>query len=189
MGKRWRGILYLAFLSLSACFGGEEDVKTYVDEIKKTSVGKVNPLPPGKEPLEQSYTAKGLRSPFQAAKQNDKLGKLTTQDGEEQPAIVQAPRPDANRKREFLERYPLSNFTMVGSISKGDYIWGLVQDNNGLVYPIQVGDYIGENSGHVTAITEDKVSIEETVEDGYGGWIQKMTELEVRNAEKQQTGA
>lgn len=176
-------LLYVAALFLAGCFSGKEDVQTFIDDIKKTSAGNINPLPVEKPKTNQEFTATDVRSPFVVAKRNDKIGSLTQIDGQQDTTTLeQAPRPDANRPREFLERFPLDNFTMVGTLSKEDYIWGLVRDNNGLVYPIKVGDYIGLNSGYVRSIDGSEINIEETVENGEGGWKHQMTKLVLQQA-------
>jgi type IV pilus assembly protein PilP len=187
MRIKFRALMFLTTFSLYGCFGGHEDVHTFVAKIKKTAAGKINELPPEKPMMKQEFTAKDLRSPFVAARRSDKIGKLSQIDGQEQgpQEIIQAPRPDATRKREFLEQFPLSEFTMVGTISKGDYVWGLVKNSDGLVFPIKVGDYIGQDSGYVMAINENQIAIEETVPNGSGGWKREMTSLDILDAGQQ----
>lgn len=185
MVKKRYSFIYIALLALTACSSGNEDVHTFVNQVKTTSKGKVNALPPIKDSVNQEYTAMGLRSPFMAAKSTDRIGKLNDSEGGGSDAtveIVQEPRPDASRKRQFLERFSLDDFVMVGSISKENYIWALVQNSDGLVFPVKVGDYIGQNSGYIVGITPEKVTIEETVVDGIGGWKREINQLVIKTA-------
>lgn len=159
--------------SLISCSSHDQEVQDFVDDIKKNSTGKVNELPAAKEYRGEDYAAKNLRSPFDSGVRAVR----SSQDAPQDTKITQAPRPDANRPREYLERYPLEDYIMVGTISKGNYIWGLVQDKTGMVHAIKVGDYIGENSGKVIGINNDEIAIEETVVNGKGGWTQREVAL------------
>lgn len=168
-------LILLCTLALSACSSNDDDVTTYVEGVKKSAVGKVDVLPPEKPYRGEDYTAQNLPSPFDNVERGD---------GSDGSSIAKAgainTRPDADRKREFLEQYPLTNFVMVGTLSKKDDIWGLVRDKSGMVHAVQVGDYIGENSGKIIGISDDKISIIETVSDNKGGWVQSAASLSLK---------
>lgn len=169
-------LLIGAIFSLSACFSGEQDVQTYVADIKKNSVGKVKELPPIIDYQGESYTAGSLRNPFDNSR-SSATNETDETSGVAIEGIKQAPRPDANRKREYLEGFDLDDFVMVGTLSKKNLVWGIIKDKQGMVFTVKVGDYIGENSGQVSDIAEEKISIIETVENGKGGWMQRTTLL------------
>lgn len=171
-------LLLIATLTLAGCLSDTQNVADYVAEIKKNAVGKVDPLPPFKEYQSENYTAQNLRSPFSKSKvvqTSIVQEQVITEEG-----VVQQPRPDASRKREFLEGFPLGSLTMVGTLNKGNYYWGLVQDSSGKVYSVKVGDYIGQNSGRITKIDEDEIDVDETVPDGKGGWMQSQVVMTLK---------
>ncbi len=172
-------IIVAATIVMSGCiFNSQQNVVDFVADAKKSSVGKVEDLPPFKEYKSENYTAQNLRNPFSKSRAPAGAGPaeiITTEEG-----VTQQARPDAARKREFLEGFPLSGFTMVGTLNKGTYYWGLVQDSSGKVYSVKVGDYIGQNSGRITKIDEDEIDIDETVPDGKGGWMQSMSVLTLK---------
>jgi len=53
-----------------------------------------------------------------------------------------------NRRKEPLEAYPLDSMGMVGSVSKQGQPYALLRVEN-LLYQVKVGDYVGQNYGHV----------------------------------------
>ena len=169
--------LWLSLLLLNGCFDGEQDVTAYVADVKKTPPGKVEPLPVFKEYKSENYTAQGLRDPFSSSRSipGAYVPPVQIEEG-----VAQKPRPDINRKREFLEGFPLDSFNMVGTLNKGKYYWGLVQNTDGKVYSVKVGDYIGQNSGRITKIDEDEIDINEVVPDGKGGWTQSTAVLPLK---------
>lgn len=167
--------LILVFI-LTGC-SDKQDVEVYIREVKNTAKPKVDDIAPAKDLQAVNYQSGELRSPFRGSKvavfESDQMmrgGKV----------IVQKPRPDANRVREYLERYSVNDFIMVGTLSKKGITWGLVQDQTGLVHAVKVGDYIGENSGRVIGITSDQIDLIETVPDGEGDWMQSNSYIEMQ---------
>lgn len=163
---------------LCGCEESRKDVEKYVEQVKKSATGVVEKLPEAKTVKEQTYSADNLRSPFLSSS-----GKLTTsgQTMEVKQAtagnVPQQPRPDLDRPREYLEQFPLASLTMVGTLSKPNMNWGLVVDNKGMVHAVKVGDYMGQNSGKIIAITPDQIRLTELVPNGAGGWMQTRTAL------------
>lgn len=159
----------LAFLS--ACVENKKQTEEYVNQIKNSAVGAVDKIPANKEYKIVEYNAENLRSPFVATKQAQQPIVSVQQPIEIKSALVQQPRPDAKRPREYLEQFPLSSFVMVGTLSKPEINWGLIKDSSGMIYAVKNGDYLGQNSGKIIAITPDKIRIIETVPNGAGGWM------------------
>jgi type IV pilus assembly protein PilP len=178
-----RGLYYLIFVCilLAGCSGGSNDVKQFVANVKEQKPGEISPLPANKEYEAAEYTAQSYRSPFVPGSGRSVQSVATSTEDIQGSVLTDVPRPDAARPREYLERYPLSNFIMVGTLSKHSQYWGLVQDVNGKVHAVKVGDYIGENSGHIIKITETSIELDEIVADGAGGWAHKNTVMTLRS--------
>ncbi len=185
-----RGLYYLIFICilLTGCSGGSNDVKEFVAKVKNQKPGEISPLPANKEYVAAEYTAQSYRSPFVPGSGRSVQSMATSTEDIQGSVLTDVPRPDADRPREYLERYPLNNFVMVGTLSKHGQYWGLVQDANGKVHAVKVGDYIGENSGHITKITETGIELDEIVADGAGGWTNKNTVLTLRSTEAEAAG-
>ena len=81
--------------------------------------------------------------------------------------------PDPNRSPEFLEGFSLDTLSMVGTLNMGDTMYGLVQTNDGLIHRVVPGNYLGQNDGRITAITDSEISLVEIISDGIGGYIER----------------
>ena len=81
--------------------------------------------------------------------------------------------PDDTRSREYLEQYPLDSMNMVGTLALGDTVYGLLQTSDGLVHRVVVGNYLGQNDGHITSITDKEINLLEIISDGLGGYIER----------------
>ena len=52
--------------------------------------------------------------------------------------------------------------------------------SDGHVYTVGKGNYIGQNYGRITNIRADAIDITELVEDAYGNWTFRQTELNIK---------
>lgn len=154
----------LVGMALAGCSGDTQELQQKVAEIKNRPGERIEPLPEIKPYDAFNYSATSLRSPFvpSAPVRND---------------IASGVRPDVKRPREFLEQFPLDTMQMVGTLQLQGRNYGLVQGKDGLVHRVLPGAYMGQNDGHVTGITNTKISIIEIVPDGLGGYIERPAAL------------
>ncbi|NNM60416.1 MAG: pilus assembly protein PilP [Legionellales bacterium] len=80
-------------------------------------------------------------------------------------------KPNMAHTRGPLEAFALSQLHMVGTMSEKSKVWALISAPDGAIYTIEVGQYIGQNYGKVTSITPEKITVQETLSDGLGGWL------------------
>ena len=149
---------------LTACGGRQDDLTRYIAEVKERRATPIPPIPPVRTYTPYKYEGLTGRDPFRQA----------TADGSEQVAQSNSgsgPRPDLQRPREYLERFELDTLVMVGTFEKGSNEWALIQDPDGTVHRVSIGNYIGQNHGKVSAITNDEVLLSEFIADGAGGWL------------------
>lgn len=78
---------------------------------------------------------------------------------------------------------PLDTINMVGTLQKPGLSYALLQVDKS-VYQVKVGNYVGQNFGIVTRITESEVELKEVVRDAAGEWTERKAKLELQ--EKQQ---
>lgn len=158
----------VAVLGLSACSSQIDDVKQQMAEIRKKPRGKVEPQPAFTPLPTFTYAAHRLRSPFAPP--------LTQEDRD--ILEKQVPAPDPNRPPEFLERYNLESLRMRGTIQRpGGALYALVEDSDGGVQRVKVGNYLGKNQGQIVDISPNQISITEVVPDGRDGWVQRPRSL------------
>jgi len=155
-------VLSLAALAVSACGGGSDDLDQYINTIKARPGGRIDPLPEIAPYEAFSYIAdrQGLRSPFRP-------------DVPQSAGGVNGPRPDVERSREYLESFPLDTLNMVGTMDINDTMYGLVQTADGLIHRVIPGNYMGQNDGRITEISESSIDLVEIISDGIGGYIER----------------
>ena len=156
-------VLVLTVLGLAACGGDMDDLDSYINEVKARPGGRIDPLPEITPYEIFNYVAdiEGHRSPFvpdtpQAAG----------------PASG-GTRPDPNRPSEFLESFPLDTLRMVGTLDINETVYGLVQTSDGLIHRVIPGNYMGQNDGRITGITDSEINLVEIISDGIGGYIER----------------
>ena len=90
-------------------------------------------------------------------------------------------RPDLDRRRETLEAYPLDQIKMVGMMRQNNVNIALLQSGGG-THMVRVGNYVGQNFGLVTRISESDVQVKEIVQDAAGEWVERPAKLELQEA-------
>ena len=170
-----RAAILGACVLLVGCAGGsEDDLQTWMNEQAKTMRGSVQTLPELKPFPVVAYAGTQGDDPFRSARMEP-----------ERRASAGALRPDMDRRREPLESYPLESMQMVGILMQGRNTHALIKANNAL-HQVKVGNYMGQNFGVVTQITENQVTLRELVEDVYGDWVERVTPLTLQ--ERQEAG-
>ena len=165
--------LVLASVSvlLSACSGSSDtaDLKRFVDDTLNKPRGRIEPIPVFKPYEFFSYSAAGLRSPFELPVIVDT--EISVQAGSNI-------RPDLERPKEHLEQYALGALSMVGTLARDDgVLWALVKDGDNSVVRVKEGNYMGQNHGHILSISEYRINLIEIVPNGIGGWIERPRTL------------
>jgi type IV pilus assembly protein PilP len=147
---------------LTACGGGMDDLDEYIIEVKKRDGGRIEPLPEITPYESFNYVAdkQGIRSPFRP-------------DTPQSVGGVSGPRPDVERSREYLESFPLDTLGMVGTLHIDETMYGLVQTADGLIHRVIPGNYMGQNDGRITLISESEIGLVEIISDGIGGYIER----------------
>ena len=156
-------ILSLAMLGLAACGGDNDDLDQYINEIKARPGGRIDPLPEitPYEIFTYVADAENIRSPFVPDTPQAAAGSAS------------GPRPVEGRSREFLEDFPLDSLRMVGTLDIGNTVYGLVQTSDGLIHRVVPGNYMGQNDGRITDISESEIEMVEIISDGIGGYIER----------------
>jgi len=165
LGKQIRlvaGTMLVAVM-LSACSEDIDDLKKYIVLVKERPAEPIPPIPPVKTYTPYEYEGVAGRNPFrQSISEGSDDVRATSGTG---------PRPDFERAKQYLERYELDTLSMVGTFNKAESNWALVQDPEGIIHRVPVGDYMGKNHGQVVNISNTYVSLSELISDGASGWL------------------
>lgn len=97
-----------AYLELTACSSADDELARFITDIKRQSVGRVEPLPKVKPYESFLYKDSDLRSPFMPSSPGSGTGL-----------------PESNR--EFFEQYSFDTLKIVGTLRLGGQIDGLVE--------------------------------------------------------------
>lgn len=158
----------LASFLLAGCSASFEDVQLQMEAIRQKPRGKVDP-PPEFNPMPTfTYAAHQLRSPFAPPVSAEQLALSSGKKVE----------PDLTRPQEYLERFNLEALRLRGTLQKpGGPLFALVEDSNGGVQRVKVGNYLGKNQGRIVEITPSQVALVEIVPDGRDGWVERPRSL------------
>ena len=158
-----RGALLLLAAALGAC-SSDDDLQQYIAQVKARKSSKIEPIPQMKQYEAFTYVAGDRREPFTpSVPDNSKNG-----DGL---------RPDMNRNREPLEEFPLDALKMVGVIDYNKTLYAMIKAPDGVIHRVTAGNYMGQNFGKITKISESEVSLDEIVPDGFGGFKEQPASL------------
>lgn len=155
------GAIVAMLFGLAAC-SGQDDLHQWVAQEKAKKGAPLPPLPVVKTFETFVYQDQDKRDPFSPGP-TEAASSLNGR----------GPHPDQNRVREPLEAYPLDSLKMVGTIGGKSGMEALIKDPQGVIHPVRVGNYLGQNYGHVTNIAEDHIDLVELVPNGIGGWMER----------------
>ena len=151
----------LAMMSGLAACSGQGDLHEWVAQVKARKGAPLPALPVVKTFETYLYQDQDRRDPFEPAPP------------QANSANMAGPRPDQNRPREPLEAFPLDSLKMVGTIGAKGSVEALVKDPQGVIHQVHVGDYMGQNYGHVAQVTPGEIDLVELVPNGSGGWMER----------------
>jgi type IV pilus assembly protein PilP len=150
---------------LSGCsFEEGDDLDQYMRDATKDVKPRVKPLPEVQPYMALQYNADGtLVDPFRARKAVNKTSVL---------------QPNLNRPKEPMEAYPLESLKYVGMLSKSKLTYALLKTPDETIQQVKLGNYVGQNFGKVTQITDGEVLLTEIVQDDLTGeWVERMSNL------------
>ena len=156
-------IALIACVLLPACSGEKHsDLRQFVKDSDNLPRGRIPPLPEVRPYVPVEYAAFDLTDPFKPRKIEPPKG----------AAIAGGVQPDVNRRREPLEAYPLEALKMVGILKQKGY-FALVKAPDNNLFQVKSGNYLGQNFGRITEISETAIKLREIVQDSNGNWEEK----------------
>ncbi len=155
---------FAVVLLLSACSSSsdQQDLRDFMAEAKRRPQGQIDPLPPFKPYQPFAYSAMTLRSPFErpAPIEKETKGGRTVE-------------PDLTREKEYLEGFNIASLNMVGTLSKSGKLWALIDDGQGKVTPVTIGNYMGKSFGKIISTEKTQLEVMEIIADGSNGWVER----------------
>ena len=162
----------LMLSALGACSPDNEELVHWMEEQHKEVKPNVPPVYPPKKFDPQAYLGVTGVEPFG----NQKLIPAGGPNLGRSNAVLAAAKAHATQE---LESYPLDSMSMVGSLQQGGKTHALLMVENRL-HDVKVGDWLGQNYGQVTGITDSQITLRETVQDATGEWIERASTLQLQ---------
>ena len=167
-------------VALAGCgASGEDELRQWMNEQKGQIRPKITPIAEPKQFIPESYSQVATIEPFSNQKLTQALKRESTQATANGALIA----PELARRREALESFPLDTMTLVGSMTKTGQPVALVRVET-LLYQVRPGNYLGQNYGRVTKITETELTLREIVQDATGEWIERTATLQLQERSK-----
>jgi type IV pilus assembly protein PilP len=160
-----RLLVPVALALLAGCSSEGDELRTFVRDSEKGLPRRIDPLPAVKPFEPFTYEGFDLPDPFK-------------------PRKLSAPKdgaggglaPDLNRRKEPLEAFPLEQLKMVGTLQQGTDVYALVRAEKTL-YRVKKGNYMGQNFGLITDVTDTEIKLKEIVQDSAGDWAERQSVL------------
>ena len=169
---RFRPLCLVAALILTGCGGADhQDLRSWMEASSRDLPRRIPPLPELKPFPIVSYESAGMPDPFSA--------------GRVEPDKKEGGgrKPDFDRPKEQLEAYPLDAIKFIGLVSKGkgQVRHALIQAE-GLMFQTGKGNYLGQNFGRITGISDSEITLVEIVQDPTGqttDWVERQVTLQL----------
>jgi type IV pilus assembly protein PilP len=162
-------------LALVGCGDKNDDLRDWMKSQGDNLRGKIDPIP-DLQPYEPfAFIPANVIDPFKPRKVD--IGRANSTKA-----------PDSNRRKEALEAFPLEKMRMVGTLQQTKDLIALVRTEDNRVFQVKRGNYIGQNFGVVTAISDTEISLRELLQDGAGEWIERMTRIGLTEAKSSEVG-
>jgi type IV pilus assembly protein PilP len=170
-----RKLMLFVLLGLAGCGQGEfDDLDKFVKDSESLPRTSIPPLPTIKPYEPFTYAAFSLPDPFKPREIEPVKGNKG------------GLQPDLDRRKEPLEAYPLEALRMVGTLQQEkDLMFALVKTPDNNLYRIKAGNYMGQNFGMVTKISESAVALTELIQDSAGDWSERESALQLQDEQEQ----
>jgi type IV pilus assembly protein PilP len=159
-----RFALLLAPLLLVACADEGDDLRAWMAHEARGMVDRIEPLPDLKTFPTVSYSQGEEVDPFRASRIAPEARARMGQG------------PDMARPREPLEGFPLESLSMVGTLMQEERKHALIRVD-GRIHQVAAGNYMGQDHGMITQVTEGAILLTEIVEDINGDWTERSSRL------------
>lgn len=163
----------LVFLVLTGCVEADhEDLELWMEKERVRHTPKVSTAHPPVVYKPPVFTLRQGIEPF--SRQRLKL----SSDSTENLKSLRTPQQASIRAAPPLEAAPLSGMRLVGSVFRDGQPLALLRVN-GLLYPVRIGDRLGQDQGRVSAISLSGLVLREVAIDTEGQSMERVIRLAV----------
>jgi type IV pilus assembly protein PilP len=160
-----RLLISAALVLVAGCSSEMDELKAFVRDSDKGIPRRVEQLPAVKPFEPFAYEGFDLPDPFRPRK-------MASADQKKDVRVEE----QINRRKEPLESFPLEQLKMVGTLSQNKETFALVKADKTL-YRVKKGNYMGQNFGLITDVSETEIKLKEIVQDSAGDWTERQSVL------------
>jgi type IV pilus assembly protein PilP len=157
---------------LGACSADNDELIEWMETQHKEVKPNVPPVFPPKKFDPQAYLGSTGVEPFGS----QKLIPAGSPSSGRSSAVLAAAK---SHQAQELESYPLDSMSMVGTLQQAGRAHALLMVESRL-HDVKVGDWIGQNYGQITGISDTQITLRETVQDATGEWIERTSTLQIQ---------
>ncbi len=169
---------------LAGCsLSNDGEIQQWMSSVRQGMKPTVTPVPEPKEFSPQAYDGRAAVDPFDPQKVQMAVARQA-----QARASASAIKPDLDRRREVLEGFSLDQIRMVGMMRNTGANVALLE-TAGQLHKVQAGNYIGQNFGLITRVSETEVQLKEIVQDAAGEWVERTAKLILQEAARPQQGS
>ena len=168
-------LLSIAFTLTGCGASGVDELRQWMAEQKNQTRPRVKAVAEPKQFKPESYNQVTAIEPFN----NQKLTLALKTESSQAVFNGGLIAPELARRKQALEAFPLDTMALVGTLTKDGQPMALVKVDN-LLYQVRPGNYLGQNYGRVTKITETEVTLREIAQDAVGEWIERAATLQLQ---------
>lgn len=168
-------LMSAVILAAGCTASGQDELQAWMQSERNSIKPTVQPIPAPTKFEPQAYLGERLAPPFSIEKLTSVL-RASQAAPVANAALIE---PELNRRKQPLEAYPLDTMSMVGSLNRDGQLVALVKVDR-LLYQVRPGNYLGQNYGRVTRISETEVVLREIVQDSGGEWTERPAALQLQ---------
>jgi type IV pilus assembly protein PilP len=168
--------LLTILMLLVGCFDDLTEQQEFINQVRANTNNNVEAIPDIKPFTHFPYSVSEKRSPFVAPKPEVIQERLLQ--------VKDCLHPDPQRVKEYLERFPLENLRMQGSIGTNKELLALIVPPDSSVHTVGVGGRMGMSYGKVLSVQSAFIELLELVPDEEGCWKERLTKVEIVEANK-----
>lgn len=164
--------LVLPLTLLAGCFSDTTDLQQHIETVQATASSNIEPMPTISEFNHFDYSAFNLRSPFDTPTPEALREKIQQ--------MSDCLSPDPERGKQPLEKYATDSLQMRGTLAERGIKWALLEAADNSVHRVSVGSYLGLFHGRITTVSDSEIRIVELIPDGAGCWVERETEIAMK---------
>jgi type IV pilus assembly protein PilP len=175
----WLSLSFLSLLLAGCGVSSQDELRHWMAEQKNQTKAGVEPMLEPKKFVPQSYTQGDAVDPFSL----QRLAQSVKRDSGRVADNAALLAPELARRKEALESFPLDSVVMVGSLIKEGHPVALLRVDR-LLYQVREGNYLGQNYGRITKISETEMAVREIAQDASGEWVERPVNLQLQESSK-----